>query len=59
MLQSPYYLDVVLPFEDHARFELSSFPVGQWLTLQDKKGEQIPVAVFVDRGTVLARWLST
>jgi hypothetical protein len=56
MVQGPY-LDVVLPFDDFARFELARFRSGEWIALKDKRGQSIPLAVFVDRGHVFGAWL--
>jgi len=56
MVQGPY-LDIVLPFDDFARFELARFPFGRWIALKDKQGAQIPLAIHIDRGNVFGQWL--
>ena len=51
-------LMVGLPMGGNVTFDLRRFPMRTWVTLQDPRGEPIPLAIYIgDGGVVAGQWL--
>jgi hypothetical protein len=54
----PVRLDVGLPFGGgFAPFEIARFPRNTWVGLQDQSGQQLPLAIYIQGGSITVRWL--